>query len=250
MRRVFDVSVQPTSRDESIHPKNKSKSSFDCSSRKNQIEWREKKQHRLQASNRTRKKRSFAFAVKENYVVMWEIWNETHSRAQKSLCLGTKSTRKRTQAIVSFRVIRFEQHFFLSSLNEARETCWEAKKKTGKEWENESIGSMKSIKSPRLSCHGRFSYWYLSEKNTTRRNTTKFEVSWCLWWREKQQAQKQSLSPPHKRNRFNTQQFQAVELCRGTYSSCVSRELRWGQLTNWSWEFLSKKRNLSSEWAR
>lgn len=43
MRRVFDVSVQPTSRDESIHPKNKSKSSFDCSSRKNQIEWREKK---------------------------------------------------------------------------------------------------------------------------------------------------------------------------------------------------------------
>lgn len=79
------------------------------------------------------------------------------------------------------------------------------------------------------------------KKNTTRRNTTKFEVSWCLWWRERKQAQKQSLSPPHKRNRFNTQQFQAVELCRGTYSSCVSRELRWGQLTNWSWSFFRRK---------
>lgn len=57
----------------------------------------------------------------------------------------------------------------------------------------------------------------------------------------KKQAQKQSLSPPHKRNRFNTQQSQAVELCRGTYSSCVSRELRWGQLTNWSWGFFRRK---------
>lgn len=57
----------------------------------------------------------------------------------------------------------------------------------------------------------------------------------------KKQAQKQSLPPPHKRNRFNTQQFQAVELCRGTYSSCVSRELRWGQLTNWSWSFFRRK---------
>lgn len=129
MRRVFDVSVQSTSRDESIHPKTSRRVHLTVRVVKNQTEWGEKTASPASIESDAQREKFVAFAVKENYIVMWEIWNETHSRAQKSLCLGTKSTRKRTQAIVSFRVIRFEQHFFSFIIERSKRNSMGSKEK-------------------------------------------------------------------------------------------------------------------------
>lgn len=111
------VSVQclsPADESRRIHPsQNKSKSSFDCSSRKKTKQSEEKKQHRLQASNRTRKERSLLLSRSKKITSWCEKFEMKHTRARKIVCASAPKARgKELKQLFHFGSLDLSSIFF------------------------------------------------------------------------------------------------------------------------------------------